>query len=213
MILTVFFYKHGSVRTVHIRYLIQTVYILTPAYLTPHLHLWLVKGDERGEGWVGALMLRPPTKWPCDFPTHMKPLLNIPTTVTIQHTTVAFWPHVIILQRHFAPNSIRLGNQHPLNHKSWTFCHCIRTSTFFYLDSDRTSTFALKQNVDILSHVTWAHLEVLWLVWWEWTKCHNGQNRGLMMGLTDTWISWACALPNPLTHDMMRNTQQNSANS
>jgi hypothetical protein len=37
---------------------------------------------------------------------------------------------------------------------------------FFYLDCDRTSTFALKRNVDVLSHVTRAHLEVFWLVWW-----------------------------------------------
>ncbi len=54
-----------------------------------------------------------------------------------------------------------------------------------------------KGNVDVLSQVTGAHLEAFWLVWlvWRgWTKCHNGQNQGLMMGLTDTWISWACAL-------------------
>jgi hypothetical protein len=44
------------------------------------------------------------------------------------------------------------------------FCHCHRTSTFFYLDCDRTSTFALKQNEDILSQVTGDHLEAFRLV-------------------------------------------------
>jgi hypothetical protein len=37
-------------------------------------------------------------------------------------------------------------------------------STFFYLDCDRTSTFALKQNADVLSQVTGDHLEAFWLV-------------------------------------------------
>jgi hypothetical protein len=40
----------------------------------------------------------------------------------------------------------------------WMSCHCVRTSTFFYLDCYRTSTFSLKLNVDVLSHVirgTW----------------------------------------------------------
>ncbi len=48
--------------------------------------------------------------------------------------------------------------------KSRTFCHCNRMSTFFYLDCDRTSTFSLKQNVDVLSQVTGDHLEAFWLV-------------------------------------------------
>jgi hypothetical protein len=58
---------------------------------------------------------------------------------------------------------IQVTNIHP-SPKSWTFSHCNRTSTFFYLDCDRTSTFALKQNVDVLSHVTGDHLETFWLV-------------------------------------------------
>jgi hypothetical protein len=42
------------------------------------------------------------------------------------------------------------------------------------------STFALIQNVDVLSHVTRGHLEVFWLVWWgvdnmsQWSK--SGQS-------------------------------------
>ncbi len=32
-------------------------------------------------------------------------------------------------------------------------------STFFYLDCDRTSTFALKRTADVLSQVTGDHLE------------------------------------------------------
>jgi hypothetical protein len=35
---------------------------------------------------------------------------------------------------------------------------------FFYLDCDRTSTFAMKRNVDVSSHVTREHLEAFWLV-------------------------------------------------
>ncbi len=48
--------------------------------------------------------------------------------------------------------------------KSWTFCHCNRTSTYFYLDCDRMSTFALKRNVDVLSHVIEEHLEAFRIV-------------------------------------------------
>jgi hypothetical protein len=65
--------------------------------------------------------------------------------------------------------------------KSRTFCHCNRTSTFFYLDCDRTSTFALKRNVDVLSQVTWEHLEALWLVsqrvdkMSQWSKSSRGK--------------------------------------
>ncbi len=52
----------------------------------------------------------------------------------------------------------------------WTFYHCVRKTTFFYLDCDRTSTFTPKWNVDISSHVTGAHLEVFWLVLQGWAK-------------------------------------------
>ncbi len=48
--------------------------------------------------------------------------------------------------------------------KSMTFWHCNRTFTFFYLDCDRTSTFAPKWNVDVLSQVTRDHLEAFQLV-------------------------------------------------
>jgi hypothetical protein len=49
---------------------------------------------------------------------------------------------------------------------------------FFYLDCDRISTLVLKQNVDVLSQVTGAHLEVFWPGWQTVEKCHRGQNSG-----------------------------------
>jgi hypothetical protein len=49
---------------------------------------------------------------------------------------------------------------------------------FFYLDCDRISTLVLKQNVDVLSQVTGAHLEVFWPGWQTVEKCHSGQNSG-----------------------------------
>ncbi len=33
----------------------------------------------------------------------------------------------------------------------WMFSYCVSKFTFFYLDCDRTPTFALKRNVDVLS--------------------------------------------------------------
>jgi hypothetical protein len=38
---------------------------------------------------------------------------------------------------------------------------------FFNLDCDRTSGFALKQNIEVLSHVTGAQLQAFGLVDWN----------------------------------------------
>ncbi len=65
--------------------------------------------------------------------------------------------------------------KHPPS-KSRTFCHYNRMSTYFWLDCDRTSIFALKRNVDILSHVTGYTWKPFGLFHGGWTKCHNGQN-------------------------------------
>jgi hypothetical protein len=61
---------------------------------------------------------------------------------------------------------IQVTNIHPPPpSKLDVFPLCSDVHLFFYLDCVRMSTFALKLNVDVLSHVTGAHLEVFWLVW------------------------------------------------
>jgi hypothetical protein len=114
--------------------------------------------------WDGALTLRPPTNWQHDIPTNTKCPLNILTTEPFYYCDTLPPPS----------QYVQVTNVYPP--KSCTFCHCVRMSTFFHLECDRTSTFALKWNVDIVSHVTSAHLEVFWLVWWgveeisQWSK-------------------------------------------
>jgi hypothetical protein len=91
-----------------------------------------------------------------------------------QFTTVTLRPLYILLLWQMDPVTIYYCDTSPpiryiqvtnvTPPKSRMFCHCNRMSTFFYLDCDRTSTFVLKRNVDILSQVTRDHLEAFRLV-------------------------------------------------
>jgi hypothetical protein len=86
--------------------------------------------------------------------------------------------------RHFAPFSKHPSNLCPPPLKAERF-DTVLGPLFFNLHCDRTSTLILKQNAEILSHVTGAHLEVLWLVWQEVDEMSKVKNQSLMMGHTD----------------------------
>ncbi len=79
----------------------------------------------------------------------MKCPQSIATTVTIYYYDISTLWHFTTVTLHPPPpfyTSRKLTSTPP---QSWTFCHCVRTSSFFYLDCESKSTFALKQNVDI----------------------------------------------------------------
>jgi hypothetical protein len=85
---------------------------------------------------------------------------------------------------------IQVTNVHPTPPKSRTFCHCNRTSTFFYLDCDRMSTFAPKRNVNVLSQVTGDHLEAFRLFSREVDKMSQGSKspRGKQVAVASKWV-------------------------
>ncbi len=67
------------------------------------------------------------------------------------------------------------------------YCHFVTVldDHLVYLDCDRMSTFALKWNLDILSYVTGALQEVLWLVWQRVDEMSQWSNQGLILGHTN----------------------------
>jgi hypothetical protein len=115
-----------------------------------------------------------------------------------------------LLLWHFNPVTFTAATPPPIWYIQVTNVHTVKDGhfftlsgrpSFFYLDFDRMSTFALNWNVDIFSHVTGVHLEVFWLVWQggrlNVTMVKNRAQRWDTIGHTDTWISWACALTWP----------------
>jgi hypothetical protein len=72
------------------------------------------------------------------------------TTVTLRHPFILILWHFVTLFFYYCDTltpcyCVQVTNVHPP--KSWTFCYCIRTSTYFYLECDMASTFAHKWNV------------------------------------------------------------------
>ncbi len=66
----------------------------------------------------------------------------------------------------------QVTNIHPP--QSWSFCHCVKTSTFFYLDCDMMSTLPLQPKMWAFGHRPLDHAwESFGLVGRGWTKCHN----------------------------------------
>jgi hypothetical protein len=86
-------------------------------------------------------------------------------------TSATFHPRDVLLLQHFVPVTfyscnifipiwyVRVTNTPSASRVS---CHCVGTSTFFYLDRDKQATYAIKKNVDVLSHVK-LHLEMFGL--------------------------------------------------
>jgi hypothetical protein len=135
---------------------------------------------------AGALTLRPPTNRPHDILTrtkHTEHSDHCDNLLLWQFHPVTFY----ILLRHFIPYCtwyVQVSNVHPP--PCWTFIHCVSKFTFFIWI---VTGHPLLLWSECGRFVIRAHLEVFWLVWQEWTKVRNGQDQGLMMRHTDTWIS------------------------
>ncbi len=122
-------------------------------------------------------------------------------------TTVTLWLCNVLLLLHFHPvmfyycnistpvwyvqeTDVRPASKVDVMSR-WTSCHCVRISTFFYLDFDRTSYFSLKQMWTFCHKSLGDSWKCFGLVGRGGvTKCHNGQmsNQGLIMAHTDPWI-------------------------
>ncbi len=91
------------------------------------------------------------------FTTVMLRPCNVFTIVTLWLCNVLLLWHFIPVMLYYCDISTLHGVSRNLTSTllvRWISCHSVRTSSFFYLDCDMRSTFSLKQNVDVLSHVT-----------------------------------------------------------
>jgi hypothetical protein len=135
----------------------------------------------------GAIMLHPQR----NIPTYTKHSLNILVTLTIYYCDLD--PVTFYYCDTFPPIWCHVNKRTPLI-KVGCFVTVLGCPPLFYLDYDKTSTFALNRNVDVCCMSQGLTGKCIGLVGGGWMKCHNCQNQGLIMGHTEAWISWMCAL-------------------